>query len=297
MSDIAHPGDPFAVEGGWYRGNLHTHSTNSDGRKSVEDAVGWYRDNGYDFMSLTDHRVLSDAAALATPGFVTIPGIEMHGPDPWMGVSYHIVGLGIHSFQRSSEEWSPQEAIDRVNADGGIAILGHPYWLGQSAEDMRELRGFVGIEVFNSVCERDRAKGFSSVHWDDYCDAYGLTWGFATDDTHWHRGEAGGGWVMVRTTDFSAAGLIEALRAGHFYSTMGPEIHDVRIAGGKLSVRCSPVRRISVMASRASGRNFPAEAGAELTSIEHELHGEERYVRIEIEDPQGHQAWTNPQRV
>jgi len=95
-----------------------------------------------------------------------------------------LVGLGALSFRQSSEEWSLQEAIDRVNQDSGVAILGHPYWLGQRAEDMRELHGFVGMEVYNSVCQRDRAKGFSSVHWDDYCNACGLTWGFATDGGH-----------------------------------------------------------------------------------------------------------------
>ena len=78
---------------------------------------------------------------------------------------------------------------------------------------------------------------------------------------------------------------------------MGPEIHDVRIADGTVSVRCSPVRRISVMASRARGGNYLAVGGETLTSLEHDLRGEERYVRIEVEDAEGRQAWTNPQRV
>jgi hypothetical protein len=294
MSNDARLGDPFAAEGDWYRGNLHTHSTNSDGDKSVEDAVGWYRDHGYHFMSLTDHRMVSDTSALASAGFLTIPGVEMHGPDPWTGVRYHLVGLGALSFRESSEDWSLQEAIDRVNQDSGVAILGHPYWLGQSAADMRELHGFVGMEVYNSVCQRDRAKGFSSVHWDDYCNACGLTWGFATDDTHWRHDEAGGGWVMVRTADFSVSGLLAALRAGGFYATMGPEFHDVRLTDGKLVVRCSPVRRISVMAARWNGKSFNAPAGETLDRIEHQLGGDERYVRVEIEDATGRQAWTNP---
>ena len=230
MTTDEHAGNPFAVAGRWYRGNLHTHSTNSDGRKSVEDAVGWYRDHGYDFMALTDHRVLSDTSALTTDDFITIPGMEMHGPDPWLGVNYHIVGLGMHSFERSDEAWGPQEAIDRVNADGGMAILAHPYWLGQTAADMSELEGFAGMEVFNSITDRDRAKGLSAVHWDDYGDTLGITWGFATDDTHWFLNEEGRGWVMVRTTDFSQRGLLEAMRAGHFYASMGPELHDVQIS-------------------------------------------------------------------
>mgnify|MGYP000789433803 FL=1 len=39
----------------WYKGNLHTHSTNSDGRLSPEEVIKLYREEGYDFLALTDH--------------------------------------------------------------------------------------------------------------------------------------------------------------------------------------------------------------------------------------------------
>ena len=43
----------------WYKGNLHTHTTRSDGRKSPEEVADLYREQGYDFLALTDHWVLS----------------------------------------------------------------------------------------------------------------------------------------------------------------------------------------------------------------------------------------------
>ena len=51
------------------------------------------------------------------------------------------------------------------------------------------------------------------------------------------------------------------------------------------------------MASRASGKSFTASNGKLLTQLEHELTGSEGYVRIEVENTQGQQAWTNPQAV
>lgn len=42
----------------WYRGNLHMHSMWSDGNVLPEDAVGWYRDHGYQFVCLSDHQML-----------------------------------------------------------------------------------------------------------------------------------------------------------------------------------------------------------------------------------------------
>ena len=42
----------------WYKGNLHCHSFWSDGNVLPEEAIGWYKEHGYQFMSLTDHNVL-----------------------------------------------------------------------------------------------------------------------------------------------------------------------------------------------------------------------------------------------
>jgi predicted metal-dependent phosphoesterase TrpH len=42
----------------WYRGNLHMHSFWSDGNVFPEQAVDWYKDNGYHFVVLSDHSLL-----------------------------------------------------------------------------------------------------------------------------------------------------------------------------------------------------------------------------------------------
>jgi hypothetical protein len=42
----------------WYRGNTHTHSLWSDGDAAPEAVVAWYKDHGYDWLSITDHDVL-----------------------------------------------------------------------------------------------------------------------------------------------------------------------------------------------------------------------------------------------
>ena len=39
----------------WYKGNLHTHTTDSDGLKSPDDVKRLYKSLGYDFLALTDH--------------------------------------------------------------------------------------------------------------------------------------------------------------------------------------------------------------------------------------------------
>src|SRR5688500_10524107 len=49
-----------AQEAKWYKGNLHTHSLWSDGDDFPEMIADMYRKNGYHFLALSDHRVLSE---------------------------------------------------------------------------------------------------------------------------------------------------------------------------------------------------------------------------------------------
>ncbi|MCC9657446.1 hypothetical protein [Rhodopirellula halodulae] len=44
----------------WWKGNLHTHSLWSDGDQFPEMIADWYRSEGYNFLALTDHNVLSE---------------------------------------------------------------------------------------------------------------------------------------------------------------------------------------------------------------------------------------------
>jgi len=48
-------GNPFSMEGEWYKGNLHTHTNNSDGDLPTAQMAEQYRVAGYDFLCITDH--------------------------------------------------------------------------------------------------------------------------------------------------------------------------------------------------------------------------------------------------
>ena len=42
----------------WFKGNTHTHTLWSDGDGAPELSVAWYKEHGYDFLSLTDHNIV-----------------------------------------------------------------------------------------------------------------------------------------------------------------------------------------------------------------------------------------------
>lgn len=53
---VASPGGPST----YWKGNLHTHSLWSDGDDFPEMIADWYKKNGYHFLTLSDHNVLSE---------------------------------------------------------------------------------------------------------------------------------------------------------------------------------------------------------------------------------------------
>src|SRR5688572_23386012 len=44
----------------WWKGNLHTHTLWSDGDDFPEMIADWYRSEGYHFLALSDHNILSE---------------------------------------------------------------------------------------------------------------------------------------------------------------------------------------------------------------------------------------------
>ena len=71
----------------WYKGNIHTHTTESDGDEDPHKVASWYRRHGYDFLVLSDHNHLtlleygSGRRRFRKP--LMVPGEEVSVPDTW----------------------------------------------------------------------------------------------------------------------------------------------------------------------------------------------------------------------
>ena len=50
----------FSDRGNWYRGNLHSHTTVSDGVLTPEESVKAFREQGYSFLCISDHNTYTD---------------------------------------------------------------------------------------------------------------------------------------------------------------------------------------------------------------------------------------------
>lgn len=229
MDRVEAQGPHFAGPGQWYRGNLHCHTTNSDGRLSPTDACAGFAALGYDFLAITDHDQVTDPAGIDAHGLCLIPAVELTAGAGLLGTEFHILGIGIDP----GVVLPPRETPGRVSsawlrAQGGAVFVAHPHWSGLTIEDLLGLT-LDGIEAYNGGTVLDSLKGEAFTYWDEAL-LRGTNWsGIATDDTHWHTLDRGTGWVMVRATARTPDAIVAAIKAGHFYSSTGPEIHDVHI--------------------------------------------------------------------
>jgi hypothetical protein len=72
----------------WYRGNMHTHSFWSDGDEFPESVAAWYKRNGYDFLTFTDHNIISEGErwrSLAADNKTLLNYIEAYGKE-WVEI-------------------------------------------------------------------------------------------------------------------------------------------------------------------------------------------------------------------
>ena len=173
----------------------------------------------------------------------------------------------------------------------------HPAWYDLTDSDVQSLTAASAIEIFNTTCQESNGKGDSVGYLDRLLSQGRYYHAIATDDAHFHEGrpDVGRNWVMVRSSHLEPAALLDALHAGSFYSSQGPEILDIESArgGSKLTVHTSPVRRVCVSGAAASADSVAA--GSDFTSAEltvANLRGP--YARITVTDKRGNRAWTNP---
>ncbi|MCH8223012.1 MAG: hypothetical protein IH868_06325, partial [Chloroflexi bacterium] len=114
----------------WFKGNLHTHTTESDGDAPPEHVAEWYREHGYDFLVLSDHNhltVLDDAGSNPGKWPLLIPGEEITSRLFNNTVPVHVNGIGLRTLVEPAHEESVletlQENVSRITAAGGLASI------------------------------------------------------------------------------------------------------------------------------------------------------------------------------
>lgn len=278
--------NPYAEAGGeWLRGNLHTHSTNSDGALTPDEVAAAYATLGYDFLMFSDHDAFTDVAGVRDHGLVLLPGVELSaGP--------HLVHVGAKRLLENVAD--RQLAIDKVNAEGGFAIAAHPNWehhFNHFPQHLLEsLQGYIGLEIYNGVIRRLDGSPLATDRWDQLLGQGRRLWGFANDDHH-TVGDAGLAWNMVRCAERTPEAIMAAMRRGAFYASTGVAIHEIGVEGRCLHVATDTAQRMVVHCD--FGHHQYAVDGPAVTYTLPE-DGNCRYLRVTCWGPRETMAWTQP---
>lgn len=239
-------------EGLWLKGSIHCHSTASDGLLSPDDVAKFYEERGYSFLSITDHEKISSAKNF---GGIYQYGVEVSRGKCKLGEPYHIVALGVDD-EAILKISDAQLLIDYVNDSGGLAFIAHPYWSNLVYEDLVNLDGYVGIEVYNSGCDVEVAKGYGLSHWDSLLSSRRRVWGIAVDDSHRYFKppiDANGGWIWINIRNRSPEEALKSIRDGRFYSSMAPKVLSFKWTPSLLYVESTPVDRLNIVTANGKG--------------------------------------------
>lgn len=216
---------------GWYRGDLHSHTFHSDGSWDVPDLVGFWRRQGVDFMTLSDHNTLSglaQARSIGDPSFLVMGGIEL---STFRG---HALAIGVRDWlewRRSdgSELPMPEVAL-QVMAAGCLYIIAHPMDPGDPGccgcrwEHYDMMPGSARVvEIWDGIWSPSNQEALTwFYHWLN--EGRRLT---ATSGTDLHEEPPPGvrGAVnVVYAEDLTEDAIISAIKAGRSYVSGGPTL-------------------------------------------------------------------------
>ncbi len=306
----------------WVKGQLHLHTTRSDGRLSPEQAVRAYAGRGFAFVFITDHDRVPQTPAHFLDGCLVLPGEESTLPRPFRPLGPHLLRLFV---QRPLPGRQPLAARLQATAEeGGLAAACHPAWPGNlgtgrwAVEELLDPR-ITLMEIVNHHSPVDK----SVALWDGALTRRGAAsplWAVAVDDSH-RAEQIGRAWVVVGlpcpaahpkpppdpgssrqgqvqgdgvwaafgSSQQAAGALRRALACGCFYASTGAEAEFAALDPPAVRVRTHPSATIRFLG--AGLQLLQASRGPEAM---YRLRGDEPFVRVEVELPDGRAAWSQP---
>ncbi|MDA1138255.1 MAG: CehA/McbA family metallohydrolase [Planctomycetota bacterium] len=273
--------------GTWLRGNLHTHTTASDGSRPLNEVVNDYVGRGYGYLMLSDHDIYTsqeELDAVESGEMILIPGNEISRGGPHM--------LHVYPDRLVEPNEDRQKVIDDVIATRGFVIVNHPNWTTRfnhcPIEKMEEWQGYIGMEVYNGVICRLDGSPYATNKWDILLAAGRRIWGFANDDSHQPQ-DVELGWNVACVKERSVTGVVKALESGRFYGSTGVTITSIEVDGLDIRIETENAQRI--VALRQIGKRI---ATVDSNSIELTVPKGAAYVRFECWGQGESFAWTQP---
>jgi len=259
------------------KGQLHCHTTNSDGLSTPSELANAYKTAGFDFLTITDHDFVTPDPEVA--------GITWIGSGVEETNQKHITAFDIDTQSTSA---LPQEIIEYHRNNNKMCCFAHPYnenYYNLSEDELKSYYDFNFIEIYNSILGDNGAD-----HWDVILSQGRKVFGLAVDDCHNIGIQFNKGWVVVHTDTNSKTAILESLRNGNFYASTGNDV-SVSLSDNIMTAESTESSNISFIGR--DGRVLQTNNG--VTSAAYTIKGDEIYVRVtSIKASDSTYAWSQP---
>lgn len=208
-------------------------------------------------------------------------------------------------YERSYSPECINEMI-KIGRDAGFFVTyNHPTWSLESYPEYSAYTGMNAMEIVNFSC---RVGGYDDDNGHAYRDM--LEKGerifcIAADDNHNHAPDLSpncdsfGGYIMVAADKLDYKTVAAALKNGMFYASSGtsaekgPDIRALTYEDGRVFVKTSPAKQISLLTASRSNRVANAANGEYVTEASFTLRPGETWFRVTVRDEHGHKAYSN----
>jgi len=321
--------------GQFYKANLHSHSTVSDGKLTPEEMKKIYMDKGYSVIAYTDHNIFVGHKDLCDENFVALNGYELDineegevfkevkcchfclialEPDNLTQVCYHRTkymkgnaeaGRSQVKFDETLPDYervyTPEcisEMMQTGRDNGFFVIYSHPAWSSEEKEQYCNYHGMHAMEIVNYGCLVEGYTEYNDKEYDQMLRNGEEIYCVAVDDNHNYPPmdsrayDAFGGFTMIKAEKLGYKEITNALLAGDFYASQGPEIKELWIEDNMLFVKCSSADRI-VLNTGIRLAQTKYKEDEPLTEASFEIKPGYKYFRITVIDEKGLHANTN----
>jgi hypothetical protein len=213
-------------ETGWYRGELHAHSSESDAKYPVETVIEAAIDTELDFLSLTDHFTISQWRKLAS--LIERPIALIRSCE----ITAHFGHANLHGIKQwvdvyvDRPDWMMNQAANAVHQQGGLFCVNHAFsgYMAWRYFDF-DWRQADLMEIYHNLegCNNDRQLPL----WDHLLNSGFRIVGVGGTDSHdpfQGNHKLGQLVTWVYADELSEKGIIAGLRRGRVYVSKGPQL-------------------------------------------------------------------------
>ncbi|MCK6576718.1 MAG: CehA/McbA family metallohydrolase [Anaerolineae bacterium] len=222
---------------GWYSGELHCHTVNSDGDSTAAEIVALAEAADFDFLAVTDHNTLTqqvDLTRLTTP-LLLIPGLEV---TTYFG-HWNVWGGSTWIDFRVQQPADLERSLAFARAQGCLISCNHPRPYGPDWA-FPEVGGFTCVEVWNGPWEL--LNSASLAFWEVRLKRGERLVAVGGSDHHFshrpHIARLGFPTLRVYVAPDrapTARDILDAIRAGHCIITEAPDGPGITLnAGGSM---------------------------------------------------------------